>query len=612
LKTKTMPDNSIIVYDYDLTGNLTVLTNPRTISHGFDYTGVNLRRTMTMPLSGNYQYTYDKERNLKSILSPSGKQITNTYTSGLLSFTTTPEGVTGYTYTCGSNLQEATRGTEKIAHTYDGSLLLTDTRTGLINQAIGFTYNNDFMLSSLIYAGASQPFNYDNDGVLTGAGSFTITRNTQNGLPLSVTDGTLVQTRTFSGYGELDGIGYSAGSTNKYSYNLTRDLAGRITQKAETFERASVTYDYAYDANGRLTEVKKNGSVVETYTYDATGNRLTEVNTLRGLNRSYIVSIEDHLIAAGSETYHFDADGFLTSKTSGANTSTYKYSSRGELMSATLPEGTTITYDHDPLGRRVSKRVNGNITEKYLWKDAITLLAVYDASDNLLMRFIYADGRMPVSMSYGGNTYYLAYDQVGSLRLVTDASGGLVKRTDYDSFGNIINDTNPGMNIPFGFAGGLHDQQIGLVRFGARDYDPAIGRWTAKDPIDFGSGEANLYGYVEGNPIGKVDASGLFPGPCGNEDNRWVPDHPFWVFDFTGPCQTHDDCYGCKGKEKQNSKSRCDFDFWKNMQIVCSKYILDPQLYLYCQTAATIYYNAVFWGGKSAFEQARKEKCDCP
>ena len=420
---------------------------------------------MTLPLFGNYQYTYDKERNLKSILSPSGRQITNTYASGLLSFTTTPEGVTGYTYTCGLNLQEATRGTEKVAYTYDGSLLLTDTRTGLISQAIGFTYNNDFMLSSLIYAGASQPFNYDNDGLLTGAGSFTITRNTQNGLPLSVTDGTLVQTRTFSGYGELDGIGYSAGSTNKYSYNLTRDLAGRITQKVETFEWASATYDYAYDANGRLTEVKKNGSVVETYTYDANGNRLTEVNTLRGLNRSYIVSIEDHLITAGSETYKFDADGFLTSKTSGANASTYLYSSRGELLSATLPDGTTFTYDHDPLGRRIGKRVNGNITEKYLWKDAITLLAVYDASDNLLMRFNYADGRMPVSMSYGGNTYYLAYDQVGSLRLVTDASGGLIKRTDYDSFGNIVNDTNPCMNIPFGFAGGLHDQQTGLVRF---------------------------------------------------------------------------------------------------------------------------------------------------
>ena len=74
-----MPDTTMIGYDYDPNGNMTVLTNPRTISHGFDYTGVNLRRSMTTPMSGNYQYTYDKERNLKSILFPSGKEITNTY-----------------------------------------------------------------------------------------------------------------------------------------------------------------------------------------------------------------------------------------------------------------------------------------------------------------------------------------------------------------------------------------------------------------------------------------------------------------------------------------------------------------------------------------------------
>ena len=126
------------------------------------------------------------------------------------------------------------------------------------------------------------------------------------------------------------------------------------------------------------------------------------------------------------------------------------------------------------MGRRIAKRVNGTITEKYFWKDAITLLAVYDASDNLLMRFNYADGRMPVSMTYNGITYYLAYDQIGSLKAVTDTSGNIVKKIDYDSFGSIISDTNPSMSIPFAFAGGLHDRDTNLIRFGARDYDPLL------------------------------------------------------------------------------------------------------------------------------------------
>ncbi len=55
---------------------------------------------------------------------------------------------------------------------------------------------------------------------------------------------------------------------------------------------------------------------------------------------------------------------------------------------------------------------------------------------NLLMRFEYADGRMPVAVTKGGSTYYLTYNQVGSLRLVADISGNVVKLIDYDSFGS--------------------------------------------------------------------------------------------------------------------------------------------------------------------------------
>jgi uncharacterized protein RhaS with RHS repeats len=143
-----------------------------------------------------------------------------------------------------------------------------------------------------------------------------------------------------------------------------------------------------------------------------------------------------------------------------------------------LPDGASVEYLHDPLGRRIAKKVNGTVTEKYLWSGLTTLLAVYDGADTLLMRFEYADGRMPVAVLKEGVTYYLAYDQVGSLRAVADSAGNVVKRIDYDAFGNIVEDSNPLFEIPFGFAGGLHDRDTGLVRFGYRDYDPGGGRWT--------------------------------------------------------------------------------------------------------------------------------------
>jgi len=99
---------------------------------------------------------------------------------------------------------------------------------------------------------------------------------------------------------------------------------------------------------------------------------------------------------------------------------------------------------------------------------------------------------------------------VGSLRVVADVSGNVVKRIDYDSFGNNVDDTNPAFEVPFGFAGGLYDPDTGLARFGFRDYDPDTGRWTAKDPILFAGGDTDLYGYCLNNPINLIDPNGLY------------------------------------------------------------------------------------------------------
>jgi len=510
VKTKTLSDSTVVSRSYDANGNMTVLTNPKTVSYGFDHTSVDLRRHMSMPQSGTYTYTYDTERNLKTVTFPSGKQIVHTYSGGLLISTTTPEETTSYAYVCGTKLAEVTKGTEAITYTYDGSLLTSDTRTGTVGQTISYTHNNDLRLNSISYGGSTQSFTYDNDGLLTGASPYTITRNSANGLPTRVAGNTYALARTYSGYGEVDGITASIGGANRYSYTLTRDAMGRIMRKVETIGSETNTFDYVYDDNGRLKEVKKNSAVVESYSYDDNNNRVVETNVYKGITgRSSTYSDEDHLITSGSDVYQFSLDGLLTRKTTSLGTTSYVYSSRGELQSATLPDARVITYENDPAGRRIAKRVNGTIVEKYLWKDASTLLAVYDASDNLIARFTYADGRAPVSMTYNGLTYYILTDTIGSLRGIVDTSGNVVKRVDYDSFGNVITDSDPSMDIPLGFAGGLRDKDTGFVRFGARDYDPSLGRWTAKDPIDFSGGDTNLYNYVLNDPLNKVDPEGL-------------------------------------------------------------------------------------------------------
>ncbi|MFH2218846.1 MAG: RHS repeat-associated core domain-containing protein [Pseudomonadota bacterium] len=510
LKRVDRPDGSSVEFTYDLNGNMTVLTNPSGVDHGFGYSSVNQRNIYQAPVSGNYQYTYDKDRRLIQTRFPSGRKINNIYENGRLKQVQAPEGNIDYTYFCGTTVASIVNGSETISYAYDGSLVTSEGLTGAVNQIFEYTYNSDFDLSEITYAGGTTVYSYDDDGLLIGAGGFSINRNADNGLPETVTGGTLNIARTFNGHGEMEEQGFTVGGSHVLSWNLSRDNAGKITAKSETATGVTSGYQYSYDALGRLLAVYKDGILVEEYEYGLNGVRTYEMNLLRGIaGRTLSYSDEDHLLNAGDAQYQYDVDGFLVSRTGEGDVTTYDYSSLGELLEVTLSGGTHIGYTHDPLGRRIAKKINGVTVEKYLWQGLTRLLAVYDGGDNLTMRFEYADGRMPAAMKKEGSTYYLTYDPVGSLRIVADSSGNVVKRIEYDSFGNIIADTDPSFKVPFGFAGGLHDRDTGLIRFGYRDYDPDTGRWTAKDPIFFAGGDTDLYGYCLNNPISLTDPLGL-------------------------------------------------------------------------------------------------------
>lgn len=109
--------------------------------------------------------------------------------------------------------------------------------------------------------------------------------------------------------------------------------------------------------------------------------------------------------------------------------------------------------------------------------------------------------------SASGNRFLLVQTAPGSFLVINTATGAIAQRMDFDEWGNVTLDTAPGFQ-PFGFAGGLLDLDTGLTRFGARDYDPLVGRWTAKDPIGM-SGGLNLFAYCANDPVNLIDPSGL-------------------------------------------------------------------------------------------------------
>jgi YD repeat-containing protein len=99
-------------------------------------------------------------------------------------------------------------------------------------------------------------------------------------------------------------------SDNTFTYELSqRDESGAITQKKETLNGVTETFDYTFDEMGRLTQVQKNNAVSETYTYDNNGNRASATVNNQTITASY--TLDDNLVVYGDNTYLYDDDGYL-------------------------------------------------------------------------------------------------------------------------------------------------------------------------------------------------------------------------------------------------------------------------------------------------------------
>jgi len=205
------------------------------------------------------------------------------------------------------------------------------------------------------------------------------------------------------------------------------------------------------------------------------------------------------------------------------------YDAFGNLKRVDLPKGDVIEYVVDGQNRRTGKRRNGALVKQWLYRDQLHPVAELDGAGKLVSRFVYASGRnSPDYVVQAGGVFRILSDRLGSPRLVINASNGaLVQRMREDEFGRVVEDTNPGFS-PFGFAGGLYDPDVGLVRFSARDYDPEPGRWTSKDPIGFGSGQVNLYAYVNSDPVNHRDPLGLTVYACQEKTHDWS--HYWWPY----------------------------------------------------------------------------------
>lgn len=512
--TLVMPDGSSWAHAWDANDSLLMLTEPNgTNHHQFTYTAQDLMETYRSPLGATETFTYSKDQELIRRQFPSGRVVQWNYaTNGQLASIQTPEGSHLFTYhaTNGLLASATSRDGQQMDFAYDGNLLTNAMWSGVVTGAIRYVFDNDLRVAQMAYAGLTLTNGFDGDGLLTNVGTIHLPRNPTNGLLSGINDGAFTIAYQWNEFGEITNT-VASQDAELYRVDRSYDAPGRIMRKVETIAGTTVTWDYAYDTVGQLVEVQRGGATVEAYAYDAVGNRIGMTNRLTGqilAASDYRYDADQKLLQAGATTFTYDVDGRLSTSTRAGAATTLHYNTDGTLAGVDLPDGRHITYLHDSQRRRIARAVDGVRTHAWLYGDGLMPLAEYDGTGALRTTFLYAGRWTPVGFIRNGATNHIVTDQLGSPRLVVDASDAVIKRLDYDAFGNVLLDTAPALDLPFGFAGGTADPDQELIRFGARDYQPSTGRWTAKDPILIGGG-FRLYGYLANDPLNRTDRAGL-------------------------------------------------------------------------------------------------------
>jgi RHS repeat-associated protein len=518
LVREVLPGGRTALISYDARGNVSSFTPPGRPAHQVAFNSVNLPTSYSPPdfgganpASANF---YDVDRRVTRVLRPGGTEIGIGYDgAGRTSSITTPSGETraSYSASTGRLTGLSAPGGVALAFNYDGMLPEQVTWSGLVSGTVAVSHNNDAQVATQSVNGGNEvSFGYDDDGFLTLAGDLSLSRDPANGLLTGTTLGSITTARQYDGFGELAQLEAKASAASIFHNGYTRDDAGRILRAVETVGGSTLNVEYAYDEAGRLKEVRRNGTVTAVYAYDASGNRTSLTGP--GISLAATYDNQDRLLTYGEATFTYTAVGELQTRTDASGTATYAYDAFGNLTSVTLQNGTQIQYVLDGQHRRVGRRVNGVLERGWLYGGPLAPVAELNGSGQLVSRFVYGtSNNVPEYIIRSGQTYRIITDQLGSVRLVVRAAdGNVVQRIDYDEWGRITQNTNPGFQ-PFGYAGGLYDDQTELVHFGAREYDPKIGRWTSQDEVRFVTGVFNLYQYGHGDPVNFVDATGRTP-----------------------------------------------------------------------------------------------------
>jgi RHS repeat-associated protein len=271
-----------------------------------------------------------------------------------------------------------------------------------------------------------------------------------------------------------------------------------------------------YDNLDRLLSLKNGATNIQSFTYDATGNRLNK--TLGTTVTTNTIAPTSHrLTQDGATARTYDANG----NTATIGVKGYVYDDRNRLRDY-KNGGTTVTrtYRYNGKGERVSKVVSATSTSNryFFYDEAGHLLGEYLANGTRVQEYVWLDDQLIAVLSdHDASTYqFVETDHLGTPRAVIHpVENNIVWRWNLTNtaFGEHIATNNPDADavtytFNLRYPGQMYDSESGLHYNYFRDYEPGTGRYVQSDPIGLAGGVSS-YGYVGSSPLIFLDPKGL-------------------------------------------------------------------------------------------------------
>jgi len=367
----------------------------------------------------------------------------------------------------------------------------------------------------------------------------------------------------YNAFGQIVEIEYGNGNITTYEYDplssrllkiLTIDALSQIIQDLNytyddigniltiTDNIHTSTQSFSYDALNRLVQAQ--GSYgIKTYAYDQVGNILQK----DGLTFTYGENwAGPHAVTSLSDgsTFQYDDNGNMIQKTDADGTAwDYVFDVENRLMKVNKNSNVAARFEYDGDGGRVKKTTYSGaaITDELREKDSsIFSLSKYQANNRGVgnpvpnstapqvtkyigslyeehsgssISYIYLGGQR-VAQIRNGNVMYYHADHLGGTNLLTDDTGAVKELCEYKPFGGFAAHEKYGMSNEtawFYFTGKEFDEKIGLYYYGARYYNPLIGKFITPDTIVQAASNPqtlNRYSYCGNNPINRIDPTG--------------------------------------------------------------------------------------------------------